>query len=135
MKIQAFFFALLLLTGCAARHGQTGAAVVSADNLGRKITVEGWAVNSKIGAKLIGADFDLWIDGLGSWPEGYYTGGARGKKVTVSGILARDSGLPVFIPKRDEPVVQGIPVPEGTDLKKARQRYILRNAEWKLLPQ
>lgn len=126
---------MFVLIGCAAGQGQKGAAVVSADNLGRKITVEGWAVNSKMGAKLIGVDFDLWIDGLSSWPEGYYTAGTRGKKVTVSGILARDHGLPVFIPKRDEPVVQGIPVPEGTDLKKARQRYILMNAEWRLSPQ
>lgn len=135
MKIRVFFLALLILAGCAAGRGQTGTAVVSADNLGRKITVEGWAVNSKIGARLIGIDFDLWIDGLSSWPEGYYTGGARGKKVMVSGVLARDSDLPVFIPKKDESIVQGIPVPEGTDLRKARQRYILKNAEWKLLQQ
>jgi hypothetical protein len=91
-------------------------------------------VDRKIGAQLIGPGFDLWIDGLSSWPEGYCTGGNKGNKVRVSGVLAEDNGLPVFIPKKGEPVIQGIPVPEGTDLKKASHRYILKNASWELLP-
>lgn len=133
MKIWVFFIALLILAGCSMINNQTVTTGVSAVNLGNKITVEGWAVNRKAGAQLIGADFDLWIDGLSSWPEGYYTGGEKGKKLRVVGILTEDNGVPVFIPKRDEPIVQGIPVPEGTDLRHASHRYILRNAEWRLI--
>lgn len=135
MRIRVFFLALLLLAGCSAFCNPAPAPGVSDANLGKVITVEGRAVDRKIGAQLIGAGFDLWIDGLGSWPEGYGTGGDKGKKVRVSGVLAEDNGLPVFIQKKGEPVVQGIPVPEGTDLKKASRRYILRDARWELLPQ
>jgi len=135
MRIEAFFLVLLFFAGCSAFSNQAGAPVVSTVNLGKEITVEGWAVDRKIGAQLIGAGFDLWIDGLSSWPEGYYTGGDKGKKVRVSGVLAEDNGLPVFIPQKGEPAVQGIPVPEGTDLEKARRRYILKDARWELLRQ
>lgn len=92
-------------------------------------------MNRKIGAQLIGTNFDLWIDGLSSWPEGYYTAGNKGMKVRVSGILNEDNSLPVFIPQKNEPVVQGIPAPEGTDLQKASHRYVLRDADWELLPE
>ena len=102
-------------------------------DLGKQITVEGFAVNRKIGAELVGTDFSLWIEGLSSWPKGYYSGGEKGKKVKVTGILAEDHGLPVFVPKKGEPPVQGIPVPKGTDLKKASHRYLLKNAKWELL--
>ncbi len=133
MRIRAFFFGLLILAGCSIVNNQTSTTSVSAVNLGKKITIEGWAVNCKTGAQLIGTDFDLWIDGLSSWPEGYYTGGEKGKKLRVFGILTEDNGVPVFIPKRDEPIVQGIPVPEGTDLRKASHRYILKDANWELI--
>jgi hypothetical protein len=135
MWIRAFFLALFLLAGCSAFSNQAVGPGVSDANLGKVITVEGRAVNCKIGAQLIGAGFDLWIDGLSSWPEGYCNSGDGGKKIKVSGILAEDNALPVFIPRKGEPVVQGIPVPEGTDLKKASHRYILRDARWELLRQ
>ncbi len=133
MKIQAILFVLLFFMSCSVIPAQPKPAIVSQANLGKKITVEGRAVDRKMGAQLIGEDFDLWIDGLSGWPSGYYTGGEKGRKVRVSGILAEDHGLPVFIPRKNEPVMQGIPVPEGTDLKKAAHRYILREATWELL--
>lgn len=135
MKYWIFFLILPVLASCSAIHSQTRAADVSAVNIGKRIIVEGWAVNRKIGAQLIGTNFNLWIDGLSSWPEAYYTGGDKGKKVRISGILAEDNGLPIFIPRKDEPVVQGIPAPEGTDLQKASHRYVLRDASWELLPE
>lgn len=107
-------------------------ASVSAVNLGKRITVEGWAVSRKNGAQLVGTDFDLWIDGLHSWPEGYYSGGDKGKKVRVSGVLAKDNDLPVFFPKNFEFSFQGIPIPDETDLEKASHRYLLKNAKWEL---
>jgi len=131
------FFSLLVLAGCPSRPGKpepaAAASAVSDDNIGREITVVGWAVNRKNGAQLVGDGLDLWIEDLASWPDGYYEGGDRGKKVRVTGILAQDHGLPVFVPKEGEPVVQGIPVEEGTDLEKAGLRYVLKNATWDLV--
>ncbi|OHB75181.1 MAG: hypothetical protein A2Z34_01615 [Planctomycetes bacterium RBG_16_59_8] len=124
---------VLVLAGCSADAGRPSGSIVSEANLGKQITVEGWAVNRKGGAQLLGGGFDLWIAGLESWPDGYYTGGDRGKRVKVTGVLAEDHGLPVFVPKKDDPIVQGIPVPEGTDLKKASHRYLVKNAKWELM--
>ncbi len=135
----AWWAMALTLGGCPSDEdhprapGQAGAPIVSSANVGRRITVEGWAVNRKGGAEVIGADFSVWIDGLDSWPEGYYMGGDRGKRVKVIGILAEDHVLPVFIPKKGEPIPQGIPVPEGTDLSKASHRYLLKDAKWELM--
>jgi hypothetical protein len=149
MKIIAFsILAGLALAGCPAKQGNPGPAhasaaadaepgaganAVSDANLGKEITVEGWAVNRKNGAQLVGDGFEVWIEDLAGWPEGYYTGGDKGRKVTVKGILAQDHGLPVFVPKKDEPIVQGIAVEEGTDLEKASLRYILKKATWALV--
>jgi hypothetical protein len=124
---------LVALIGCPPNNSWAGESPLSKANLGKQITVEGWAVDRKIGAQLVGSDFNVWIDGLSSWPKGYYTGGDKGKKVKVTGILAEDHGLPVFIPKKGESPIQGIPVPEGTDVKKASHRYLLKNAKWELL--
>jgi hypothetical protein len=38
--------------------------------------------------------------------------------------------LPVFVQKPGEPPLQGIPVPEGTDLHAASRRYVVRDATW-----
>ncbi len=132
---------VLILDGCSSDEDhprtpakdQAGACVISAANLGKRIAVEGWAVNRPIGAELVGDDFSIWIDGLDFWPEGYYTGGDRGKRVKVTGVLAEDHALPVFIPEKGKPIPQGIPVPEGTDLYKASHRYLLKDARWELL--
>lgn len=106
---------------------------ITGENIGETVTVEGWAVNRSLGAVLVGDDFSLWIDGLRGWPDGHITGGGRGKKVRVTGILDEDYGLPVFIEKDGEPPRHGIPVSDGTDLEEASHRFILRHAHWELV--
>jgi hypothetical protein len=142
---------LLTLVGCASKEttpetnaaGASKAEVdrasndgevktkVSADDVGKPIVLDGWAVNRKGGAVLVTKDdTTVWILDLHSWPDGYYDGGDRGKRVRVTGILDEDHGLPVFVPKEGEPIQQGIPVPEGTDLDEASKRFVLRDAKW-----
>lgn len=52
-------------------------------------------------------------------------GGAR---VRVRGVVAVRADRPVFIPKKGEPIMQGIPMPEGTDLEQARRRHVIDQA-------
>lgn len=97
-------------------------------DLGRTITVEGIAENRKDGAVLRGGNFELWLPQLTGWPQ-------RGTgRVRATGRLAEDHGRPVFVRRPDEPIVQGVEVPEGTDLKKASRRWILLDARWQWLP-
>ena len=49
----------------------------------------------------------------------------------VCGVVAKRYDLPVFVPRKGEPVVQGIPVPEGTDLHEAGKRYIIEKPVWR----
>jgi hypothetical protein len=107
--------------------------IVSPANLGKQITVVGRAESSKIGARLAGDQFVLWIDGLSSWPIGYYSVGKQGVRIRATGILAEDNDLPVFIQREGDLPVQGIPVPEGTDLKKASHRFVLKKATWEVI--
>jgi hypothetical protein len=128
MRIWKGLFFLCII-GAAANSQATASGFCAAD-LGTQVTIEGTAVNSKIGALLLGDDFKVWIDGLYSWPPQIAVGGSRGKKIRVTGILAEDYCLPVFIPKKGELPVQGIPMPEGTDLEKAKHRCLLKKARW-----
>ena len=134
MKIYPFILVLFVLSLYSPTNSQESAPpAVSSANLGKRITVEGRAINRKGGTQLVGIDFAIWIDNLNIWPKGYYSGGDKGKQVRASGILAEDHGLPVFIFKENKPPIQGIPVPEGTDLKKASHRWILKDAVWELV--
>lgn len=144
-----FSFVIVLvafgMTGCSTEQSaqststekldseDSGKELVTAANLGKRITLEGQASNRKIGAELVGSDFNVWIDGITDWPKEYRASGDKGKKVRVVGILAEDHGLPVFIPKEGEESIQGMPVPEGTDLEKASHRYLLKDAKWELI--
>jgi hypothetical protein len=96
--------------------------------LGQQVTLEGIAEARKLGAVLRGNDFEVWIDQLQDWPRNYV-----GQKVRVTGVLEERYDLPVFIQKRGEPIAAGIPVPEGTDLRKASHRYVVRDAKWSLI--
>ena len=98
------------------------------DRLGQQVTLEGVAETRKLGAALRGNDFDVWIDRLARWPAG-----ALGRKVRVTGILEERLDLPVFIQKAGEPPAAGIPVPEGTDLREASRRYIVRDSKWSVI--
>ena len=112
---------LLSFSGCAS-HSKMHA------QLGQQVTLEGTAEARKLGAALRGNDFDVWIDQLQDWPSQYV-----GQKVRVTGILDERHDLPVFIQKPGQPVAAGIPVPEGTDLRAASHRYVVRNAKWSLI--
>lgn len=101
--------------------------------LGKTITVAGRAANAKLGPQVICRGFSLWIDGMQSWPDKYYSK-KGGRRVRVTGVLIERHDLPVFIHKPGDPIMSGMPVPPGTDLKKARHRYLLKNVRWKLLP-
>ena len=101
--------------------------------LGKRITLFGKAVDAKLGAMLEMEDgTNIWID-LDAWPAGYYLGEDKNKTLKVTGTLSEKYDLPVFIEKEGEPIQSGIPVPEGTDLKKASHRYLLINAVWEII--
>jgi hypothetical protein len=122
--------ALLPTQGERSASGQAWAKL-----LGQKVTLEGHACDMKVGALLV-CDGDMggiFIDGLSFWPDGYYSGGEKGRRVRVTGTVIQKADLPVFIPKPGEPVPQGIPMPEGTDLNEASKRYLLKGATWTLI--
>ena len=96
--------------------------------LGQPVTLEGVAEARKLGAALRGNGFEVWIDRLDEWPAR-----AAGRKVRVTGALKDRHDLPVYIQKAGEPSVSGIPVPEGTDLRQAARRYVVREAKWSLI--
>ena len=94
--------------------------------LGQTITVTGTAQNLKLGATVDTEKGMIWLDGVDTWPDDL-----NGKKVEVKGTVIERHDLPVFIEKKEgEPQVSGMPVPEGTDLKKASHRYLLENPSW-----
>jgi hypothetical protein len=99
------------------------------DRLGQQVTLEGVAETRKLGAALRGNGFDVWIDRMERWPAE-----ALGRKVRVTGILEERQDLPVYIQKAGEPPAAGIPVPEGTDLREASRRYLVRDSKWSLIP-
>jgi hypothetical protein len=96
--------------------------------IGRQVALEGIAEPRKLGAALRGDDFDVWIDQMQDWPAGVV-----GRRVRVTGILDERYDLPVYVLRPGEPVAAGIPVAEGTDLRKASHRYIVRDAKWSLI--
>ena len=96
--------------------------------LGQPVTLEGLAEARKLGAALRGAGFEVWIDRMDEWPAT-----AAGRKVRVTGVLEERYDLPVYIPKPGQPPAAGIPVPEGTDLRQASRRYVMREAKWSLI--
>jgi len=93
--------------------------------VGSEVEVTGTAADQKLGAVLLTSAGTLWIDGLDSWPEG-----RAGEDVTVTGKLVERFDLPVFVQKEGEPVMSGIPVPEGTDMRAASRRLVLEDPEW-----
>jgi hypothetical protein len=50
-----------------------------------------------------------------------------GVRVEVRGIVRERKDLPVFIQRPDEPIMQGMPMPEGTDLDQARRRLVIED--------
>lgn len=126
---------LFLLGSCTSAKLITKLDEESLNNLrGKKVTITGKTVNAKLGALLMTEDgSSIWINNLDEWPNGYYLGGEDCKTVTVTGRIISKNDLPVFIYKEGDPIKSGIPVPEGTDLKKAKRRFLLKNAKWEII--
>jgi hypothetical protein len=102
-----------------------------AEQLGKEITLVGVAHNLKVGARLSGENFTIFIDGIYAWPEEMY-----GKKVSVTGTLIERHDLPVFVQEPGRKNLRsGIPVPKGTDLHAAAHRYLLKDAKWVVIPE
>jgi hypothetical protein len=118
----------LVHASCTGTKGSELTTRLSPAQLGKTITVEGTAENRKDGAVLRGEHFELWISGLSGWPD------SDTKRVRATGVLAEDHGRPVFVRRPDEPIVQGVEVPEGTDLEKASRRWVLKDVRWQRLP-
>lgn len=103
--------------------------------VGKKLTLEGVALDAKSGALLRGdSSQEIWIDGLDSWPNGFYLGGDKGKRVRVTGTVIMRADLPAYVAKEGELPKSGIPVQRESDLKAARTRYFLKDATWVLAP-
>ncbi|MBI5208764.1 MAG: hypothetical protein HY927_02175 [Elusimicrobia bacterium] len=103
--------------------------------LDQDVTLEGTAADQKLGAVLLTGDGVVWIDGLESWPSGYYKGGRDGRRLRVKGRLVEREDLPVFeSPPAGGLQRSGVPVPAGTDLRKASRRFVLTKASWEDAP-
>jgi hypothetical protein len=94
------------------------------------MTLEGTAADAKLGALLQGKEGLIWIEGLESWPEGFYSGGDQGKRLRVTGTVIRKDDLPVFVQKPGEPPGAAIPVASEEEREKAKRRYLLKDAKW-----
>lgn len=130
-----FFLLLFLLASCSSAKVITNLDQESLTKLlGKKVTITGKTVDAKLGAKLYTEDgCSIWINDLDAWPYGYYLGNDSCKTVTVTGRIIQKNDLPVFIYKEGEPLRSGMPVPEGTDLEKAKRRFLLDNTKWKVI--
>jgi hypothetical protein len=103
-------------------------------HLGQTVTVDGTAENHKIGAFLVSkGEGGIYIDGLHSWPEGFYSGGDQGKRLRVTGTVIKKDDVPVFVPKPGQPVPCGVPVESEEELESAKWRYLLTGATWTVL--
>jgi hypothetical protein len=103
--------------------------------VGKKTTIIGKTVNVKGGAiLLVGNEIDIWMDEMDSWPDGYYNSETEAKTIKVTGILIERNDLPIYIHNEKNSIYQqGIPMPKGTNLKKANHRYLLKNYKWIVL--
>jgi len=103
------------------------------DHLGQTVTVEGAAIDCQLGALVQGVGGAIWIDGLDSWPYGFYTGGDDSKHVRVTGTVIKKNDVPVFVQKPGDPPRGGIPVNSEQEAEKLRWRYLLQRATWTVL--
>ena len=99
-------------------------------HIGKKIVV---AADTRYADGLHGASAEvrhqrLWIDGHAKWPEDL----RDGTQVFLSGRLKKVEDQAAFRYEVGKPFGDGLPVPEGYSLDKARTRYILVDAEWKV---
>jgi hypothetical protein len=103
------------------------------EHVGRTVTLEGKAVDAKLGALLTSDGHSIWIAGLDAWPEGFYRAGDDGKRVRVRGTVVQRDDLPAFVQRPGEPPMAGIPVSSEQELEEARRRFLLDGATWTVL--
>jgi hypothetical protein len=72
-------------------------------HIGQTLTLEGRAVDAKLGALLEGEAGAVWIDGLDQWPQGLCSADGKGKRLLVSGTVVKRDDLPAFVQKPGEP--------------------------------
>ncbi len=136
-KSTILFFLLFIATSCSPEFSIDNPSKEAFPKLlGNKITIKGKATNAKLGATLTTENDNIivWIDEMQSWPKGFYQRD-KSKTLIVTGTLIEKYDLPVFI-SNDDPRTNpsGIPVPKGTDLKEASNRYLLKDINWKIVP-
>lgn len=102
--------------------------------LGQRVRIQGRAVDQKLGASLDGGVGSIWIEGLSSWPDGYFTD-REGKLVEVIGVVIRQDERPLHIPSAPrEEISQGLAPLTPEDASKPIWMYLLKDATWKLVP-
>jgi hypothetical protein len=146
MRIMTGLLCLLLGSVCGYAQSQTGfpggpsphERVMAwppdwSSHVGQTVTLEGTAVDAKLGALLQGQESAIWIDDLRAWPEGFYSGHGQGKRLRVTGMVIKRDDLPVFVQKPGAPPRAGMPVQSEEELDKAKWRYLLKGAKWIVL--
>ncbi len=109
------------------------AADIHEENIGKRMTFIGQAADAKAGAMLNGVYFSIFIAGMSEWPTGFYQMNQPGKRVQVTGTLARDNGNPAFVARPGEPIKTGIPVATEAQAKAASQRWVLKDVTYVVL--
>jgi hypothetical protein len=96
---------------------------------GRCVVVEGFAHGGgkdppsvRSGTMAVDVELEDPPEPLYTWSPGHSA------RVRVRGVVSRRADRPVFIQRPGAPPMQGIPVPEGTDLEAARRRWVLEHA-------
>jgi hypothetical protein len=88
----------------------------------RCVIAQGYAQAQKIGAMINLGGPTLGVilpDGESQWSV------PLGVRVRIEGRMVQRADLPVFVADPDEPMMQGMPVPPGTDLEQARRRWVI----------
>jgi len=107
----------------AAEPAATEAATEPAADDGKQ-SLEGTAQNAKMGAVLVTAEGNVWVD-LDAWPDDLV-----GTKLKVVGRMITKSDVPVVDAVAGEPAAAGVPVEDGQDKAEAATREVLSDVSW-----
>lgn len=132
--------ALLIFTSCTASlETDTTIERDFSTLLGKRITVEGTAENTKHGAVVVTkSHVSIWIDELDSWPPEYYSDNdQQGRAVSVTGIITETNDIPLYIGRSTNAAVkkETLDVVATDPVTNGESRYVFKNASWQLIPQ